>query len=70
MLVGGVARKPGMKREDLFAKNANVVEEVTKIVAEKCPKALLGIVTNPINSCVPLAAEVLKKVFSKIYNSL
>lgn len=63
MLVGGMARKPGMTRDDLFAKNASVVEEVTMIVAEKCPKALFGIVTNPVNSCVPLAAEVLKKVY-------
>uniref|UniRef100_A0A0A1XHJ6 Malate dehydrogenase n=1 Tax=Zeugodacus cucurbitae TaxID=28588 RepID=A0A0A1XHJ6_ZEUCU len=61
LLVGGVARQPGMKRDDLFNKNASVVEEVTTVVAAKCPKALFAIVTNPVNSCVPLAAEILKK---------
>ncbi|XP_018804453.1 PREDICTED: malate dehydrogenase, mitochondrial-like [Bactrocera latifrons] len=61
MVVGGTARKPGMKREDLFNKNASVVEEIANVVADKCPKALFCIVTNPVNSCVPLAAEVLKK---------
>lgn len=62
LLVGGAARKPDMTRDDLFKLNVNVVEEVVTTIADKCPKALVGIITNPVNSCVPVAAEILKEV--------
>ncbi|XP_004531266.1 uncharacterized protein LOC101453583 [Ceratitis capitata] len=61
LLVGGAARKPDMTRDDLFKLNVNVVEEVVTTIADKCPKALVGIITNPVNSCVPVAAEILKE---------
>lgn len=56
----GVPRKPGMTRDDLFNKNAGVVRDVAEQSAKICPKAFLAIITNPVNSTVPIAAEVYK----------
>lgn len=55
-----------MSRDDLFNTNACTVMDITKVIAVKCPKALVAIITNPVNTCVPIAAEIMKKV-SKIY---
>jgi len=57
----GVPRKPGMTRDDLFNVNASIVANIAKTVAIACPKAMLCIISNPVNSTVPIAAEVLKK---------
>ncbi|MER2492375.1 malate dehydrogenase [Catenovulum sediminis] len=61
LISAGVARKPGMDRADLFNINAGIIKTLAGKVAEVCPKALLGIITNPVNTTVPIAAEVLKK---------
>lgn len=54
-------RKPGMTREDLFNTNASIVASLVDACAKICPKAILLIISNPVNSLVPLASEVLKK---------
>jgi len=61
LISAGVARKPGMDRSDLFNINAGIVRNLIEKVAQNCPKALIGIITNPVNTTVPIAAEVLKK---------
>ncbi|WP_418145968.1 malate dehydrogenase [Actinobacillus pleuropneumoniae] len=61
IITAGVARKPGMTRADLFNINADIVKNLVEKVAEVCPKACIGIVTNPVNTLVPIAAEVLRK---------
>eukprot|EP01097_Dermamoeba_algensis_P005634 TRINITY_DN3578_c0_g1_i1.p1 TRINITY_DN3578_c0_g1~~TRINITY_DN3578_c0_g1_i1.p1 ORF type:complete len:328 (-),score=99.46 TRINITY_DN3578_c0_g1_i1:166-1149(-) len=61
IIPAGVPRKPGMTRDDLFKVNAGIVRGLIEAVARNCPKALVGIITNPVNSTVPVAAEVLKK---------
>jgi len=61
MLVGGVPRKPGMTRDDLFNVNAGIVRDVVDAIARNSPQALIGVVTNPVNSMVPVAAKVLQK---------
>jgi len=61
IIPAGVPRKPGMTRDDLFNTNAGVVRDLANAIAKSCPKALVGIITNPVNTCVPIAAEVLKK---------
>lgn len=61
LISAGVARKPGMDRSDLFNINAGIVRNLIEKVAQSCPKALIGIITNPVNTTVPIAAEVLKK---------
>ncbi|MBU3824035.1 MAG: malate dehydrogenase [Candidatus Oceanisphaera merdipullorum] len=61
LISAGVARKPGMDRADLFNVNAGIVKNLIEKVAATCPKACIGIITNPVNTTVPIAAEVLKK---------
>ncbi|KAF1985925.1 malate dehydrogenase [Aulographum hederae CBS 113979] len=60
IIPAGIPRKPGMTRDDLFKINAGIVRDLIKGVAEFCPKAYLLIISNPVNSTVPIAAEVLK----------
>ena len=60
LISAGVARKPGMDRSDLFNINAGIVKNLVSPCADNCPKALIGIITNPVNTTVAIAAEVLK----------
>ena len=60
VIPAGVARKPGMTRDDLFNINAGIIANLVKNVAKTAPKACICIITNPVNSTVPIAAEVLK----------
>merc|ERR1711988_842932 len=60
VIPAGVPRKPGMTRDDLFNVNAGVVRDLVTACAEVCPKACIIIITNPVNSLVPVAKEVLK----------
>lgn len=60
VIPAGVARKPGMTRDDLFNVNAGIIANLVKNCAKVCPKACICIITNPVNSTVPIAAEVLK----------
>ncbi len=60
VIPAGVPRKPGMTRDDLFNMNAGIVKKLVGVGAKACPGACFAIVTNPVNSTVPIAAEVLK----------
>ncbi|XP_069684096.1 malate dehydrogenase, mitochondrial [Periplaneta americana] len=61
IIPAGVPRKPGMTRDDLFNTNASIVRDLAQACAEVCPKALIGIISNPVNSTVPIASEVFQK---------
>lgn len=61
LIPAGVPRKPGMDRSDLFNMNAGIIKNLVEAIADNCPKALIGIITNPVNTTVAIAAEVLKK---------
>uniref|UniRef100_A0A7S0SSH8 Malate dehydrogenase n=1 Tax=Mantoniella antarctica TaxID=81844 RepID=A0A7S0SSH8_9CHLO len=61
IIPAGVPRKPGMTRDDLFKINAGIVAGLTSAIAEHCPGAIINMISNPVNSTVPIAAEVLKK---------
>ncbi|KAJ2760917.1 Malate dehydrogenase, cytoplasmic [Coemansia nantahalensis] len=61
VIPAGVPRKPGMTRDDLFNTNASIVRNLAQACAEVCPKAKLLIISNPVNSTVPIATEVFKK---------
>ncbi|RDW89325.1 malate dehydrogenase-1 [Coleophoma cylindrospora] len=60
VIPAGIPRKPGMTRDDLFNINAGIVKGLIEIIAEVAPKAYILIISNPVNSTVPIAAEVLK----------
>lgn len=66
LIPAGVPRKPGMDRSDLFNINAGIVANLVEAVADNCPNACLGIITNPVNTTVPIAKQVLSK--KGVYN--
>ncbi len=58
LITAGIARKPGMSRDDLQATNAGIVKTVTEQAVAKSPQALLIVVSNPLD----VMAYVAKKV--------
>ncbi len=58
IITAGIARKPGMSREDLINTNKNIVATVTKEVAAKSPNAFLIIVSNPLDAMCYVAYKV------------
>jgi malate dehydrogenase len=57
IITSGLARKPGMSRDDLLAKNARIVESVCRHVVEQCPGAFVIVVCNPLDAMVYTAAR-------------
>ena len=49
-----------MTRDDLFNTNATIVADLVSACAKNCPRAIIAIIANPVNSTVPIAAEVMK----------
>ncbi|KXL46568.1 hypothetical protein M433DRAFT_71158 [Acidomyces richmondensis BFW] len=66
LIPAGVPRKPGMTRDDLFNTNASIVRDLAKAAADACPDANMLIISNPVNSTVPITAEVFKS--KGVYN--
>ena len=60
IIPAGVPRKPGMTRDDLFKINAGIVKGLVTAVGKHCPGAWINMISNPVNSTVPIAAETLK----------
>jgi len=58
IITSGLARKPGMSREDLLAKNREIVSSVTQEIAKRSPEAILIVVTNPLDTMTYLAKKV------------
>ena len=63
VITAGLARKPGMSRDDLLLANYEVVKSVTEQVAKYSPNAILVLVTNPLDAMAWVAHKVSK--FSK-----
>ena len=61
VIPAGVPRKPGMTRDDLFKINAGIVASLCNAIATHCPDAMVNMISNPVNSTIPIAAEVFKK---------
>ena len=55
VITAGLARKPGMTRDDLLFKNAEIVGGVVEQVVARSPDAILVLVTNPLDAMVQLA---------------
>src|SRR6185295_2523326 len=58
VITSGLPRKPGMSRDDLLAKNFEIVKQVTTEVAKRSPKAVLIIVSNPLDAMAHTALKV------------
>lgn len=57
IITAGLARKPGMSREDLLAANANIVGPIAERIATTTPDAIIIVVTNPLDVMVALALQ-------------
>ena len=49
IITAGIARKPGMSRDDLLNTNAGIVKSVAEQIAKTSPKAILIVVSNPLD---------------------
>ena len=58
VITSGIARKPGMSRDDLLKINAGIVREVTEKVKASSPNSILLVVSNPLDAMVTLAHRV------------
>src|SRR6516164_9416293 len=60
VITAGLARKPGMSRDDLLLANYQVVKSVTENIAKHSPNAILVLVTNPLDAMCWTAHQVSK----------
>ena len=60
VITAGLARKPGMSRDDLLIANYEVVKSVTENIAKHSPNAILVLVTNPLDAMCTVAHHVSK----------
>ena len=58
VITSGIARRPGMSRDDLLLTNMNIVTSVTEAVVAASPDAILVIVTNPLDAMAQRAFQV------------
>jgi malate dehydrogenase len=58
VITAGLPRQPGMSRMDLLEKNAGILRQVVGSVAEHSPKAILIVVTNPLDEMTFLASQL------------
>jgi malate dehydrogenase len=58
IISSGLARKPGMSRDDLLAKNVQIVKETSQKVARYSPDSIIIVVSNPLDAMVYTAAKV------------
>ncbi len=58
VITAGLARKPGMSRDDLLFKNAEIIKGVVEQVVHYSPNAILIVVTNPLDAMAQLAFRV------------
>ncbi|RJP64071.1 MAG: malate dehydrogenase [Candidatus Abyssobacteria bacterium SURF_17] len=58
LITAGLARKPGMSRSDLLDKNAEIVGGIVEHIVRHAPKAIIMVVTNPLDVMTYLAYRV------------
>jgi malate dehydrogenase len=58
IITSGLPRKPGMSRDDLLAKNAGIVKDVSKQIAKYSPDCIVIVVCNPLDAMVYTASKV------------
>ena len=58
VITAGIARRPGMSRDDLLATNVKIVAEVTANIVKHSPDCIIIVVTNPLDAMVYTAKQV------------
>lgn len=58
VVTAGIARKPGMSRDDLVRTNADIVKQVSQQIKQHCPQAIVVVVSNPLDVMCWVAKQV------------
>ena len=58
VITAGLARRPGMKREDLLKTNADILQGISLNIKQFCPDAIVVVVTNPVDIMTSLVLRV------------
>jgi malate dehydrogenase len=58
VVTAGIAPKPGMSRDDLVRTNADIVKQVSQQIRQHCPKAIVVVVSNPLDVMCWVTKEV------------
>lgn len=67
VITGGLARKPGMSRDDLLVKNAGIIKTIVKNVIKESPNCIIIMVTNPLDVMTYLALKISKFPPNKVF---
>ncbi|HET9131940.1 MAG TPA: malate dehydrogenase [Terriglobia bacterium] len=60
VITAGVARKPGMSRDDLLRTNYDIVKDVTERIVKHSPKCIIIVVSNPLDAMAQTAFRISK----------
>ena len=60
IITSGLARKPGMSREDLLQKNKEIVQSVVEQIVKRSPSCIIIVVSNPLDAMTYLTLKVSK----------
>lgn len=66
IVTAGLARKPGMSRNDLLSINAKIISEVGAHIKNYCPKAFVIVVTNPLDAMVWVMREACGLPYNRV----
>ena len=58
IVTAGIARKPGMSRDDLISTNTNIISAVAKNIKQYAPKAFVIVITNPLDAMVYVMQKI------------
>lgn len=66
VITSGLPRKPGMSRDDLLAKNVQIVKSVSEKIVQYSPQSIIIVVCNPLDAMTYTAAKVTGFAESKV----
>ncbi len=66
IITSGLARRPGMSRDDLLAKNVQIVKDVSEKIAKFSPESIVIVVCNPLDAMVHAVAKITGFVHNKV----
>ncbi|MBI4681270.1 MAG: malate dehydrogenase, partial [Nitrospirae bacterium] len=66
VITAGLARKPGMSRDDLLKANADIVKGVAENIAKTSPNSIIIVVTNPMDVMAQLTQRVTNFPFQRV----
>lgn len=67
VITAGKPRQPGMSRDDLVTTNENIVASVTKEIIKRSPKAIIVVVSNPLDAMCHVAKAVSKLPKERVF---